>query len=345
MSQLTKYAYANAKIRAMLSRLLEPGFFDSLVAARSFPEAVEMLRRTQYADALEGIDPSAPDLDRIEKRLAQFDEAAFRKVSSVLRPPESEFVLLLLEKFEVEALKVALRFWYKKPPADPARFLPDHAIVHDIDYAKIVKAQSPEELIVLLAETPYFRPLARARERFKERNSLFYLEASLDVDYYARVLESIDRFSPRDRETARRVLGIEIDIENIGWLVRLKKYYNLALGDILEWVIPGGERVTLDTVRRSYTTDGVGSILQSVALGPYGAVKTLSEQQMYLIENLLYGILLREVKRMLAGFPFSIGTVLGYLTLKRRETRNIVSILNAKHLGMKQETLAQLIRP
>jgi vacuolar-type H+-ATPase subunit C/Vma6 len=174
MSQLTKYAYANAKIRAMLSRLLEPKFFESLVSSRSYPEALELLRKTQYSSVVENADPEGCDLDRIEKRFAGFDEAAFRKVSSVLQPAESRFVLLLLEKFEVEALKVALRFWYKKPAQDAARFLPDHAIVHAIDYGKIVRAQSLEELIVLLAETPYFRPLARARDKFKEKGSLFY---------------------------------------------------------------------------------------------------------------------------------------------------------------------------
>jgi V/A-type H+/Na+-transporting ATPase subunit C len=341
--QLAKYAYANAKIRAMLSRLLEPQFFDSLLSAKSFAESVDLLQKTPYGSVTAKADREAPDIHLLEEGFSLFDETVFRKVGLILSPAEQEFVLLLLEKFEIEPLKVALRIWYRKLRVDPGRFFPQHTVLHPVDYAKVINAQSIEELIVLLAETPYFRALARARDQFKQKDSLFYLEASLDLDYYERVLASIARFSPGDRATARRIIGIEIDIENINWLIRLKKYYNLALEDILASVIPGGERVTPDTVRRSYSTDGLGGILESVAIGPYTQIREMSEQNIYLIEGFLYEFLLREVKRALAGFPFSIGTVLGYLILKRRETRNIISILNAKQLGWQKDAVSSLI--
>jgi V/A-type H+/Na+-transporting ATPase subunit C len=342
MSQLTKYAFANAKIRAMLSRLLEPQFFDSLLSAKDFAEAIELLKKTPYERIFEEVDSGAEDIRRLEDDITVFDENAFRKVSSILMAAEKQFVLLLLEKFEIEALKVALRLWYQKSPAAVQSF-PKVPVVHPVDYAKIMNAHSVEELIVLLAETPYFKALAKGREKFKEHNSLFCLEASLDIDYYERVRASIAQFSPSDQEMAMKVIGIEIDIENITWLIRMRKYYDVALGDMLEWVIPGGERVTKDAVRKSYATDGLGRILESVAIGPYAKIKDLSEQNMQLIENFLYDILLRQVKRALAGFPFSIGTVLGYLILKRRESRNIISILNAKRLGWKKETLSSAL--
>lgn len=342
MSQLTKYAFANAKIRAMLSRLLEPQFLESLLSAPQFSEAVDLLKKTQYAPIAEKVNTGAPDMRLLEERFTAYDEDIFRKVSSFLLPAEKDFVLLLLEKFEIDSLKVALRIWHRKAQADE-EFLPSRRILHPIDYAKIIKAQSIEELIVLLSETPYFRALARGREKFKEKNSLFYLEASLDVDYYERLFAAVAKFSPSDRSIARKVLGIEVDIENINWLIRLRKYYNLALGDMLDWVIPGGEYVTREAVRRSYTTDGFGSVLESVAVGPYAQIRDLSDRNIYFIENFLHEILLNQVRRALSGFPFSIGTVLGYLTLKVRETRNIISILNAKRLGWKKDSIAPLV--
>jgi V/A-type H+-transporting ATPase subunit C len=344
MRQITKYAYANAKIRAMLSRLLDPLFLDSLMEARDFAACVDLLKKTQYAAIFEKVDRNDPDIRRLEDELTAFDEAVFRKVSSPLFSPEKEFVMLLLESHEIEALKVALRLWFNKPQGiDPADFLPSRKILNDIDYAKIAQGQNIEEIIFLLAETPYFRALARGREKFKAKNSLFYLEASLDVDYYERVFSAVSRFSPSDQRLAKRILGIEIDIENIGWLVRLRKYYNLGLGDMLDWVIPGGSRINKDTVRECYSADGLGKILESCALGPYAKIKDLTEQNIFFLESLLYQFLLREVKRALAGFPFSIGTVMGYLILKRRETKNLISILNGKKMGWKKDELSALI--
>jgi len=343
MSQLAKYAYANAKIRAMLSRLLDERFFDSLLAARTIEDAAVLLKNSPYASVFEAAQKDGFDIHGIEEGLTRFDEDVFLRVAGVLLPSEKDFVSLLLEKYEIEALKLALRLWYRKAKVDPAEYLPARQIVHPIDYRRILAAKTIEELIVLLSETPYFKPLARGRDKFKEKDSLFYLEVSLDIDYYGRIIQAVSRFSPSDRNVALKILGIEIDIENINWLIRLRKYYNVALGDMLEWVIPGGTRVDKDLVRGAYAPDGLGKIIEQVARGPYAAVRDLTEQNISLIENFLYQALLREVRRALSGFPFSIGTVLGYLTLKRRETRNVISILNAARLGWKKDETAALL--
>jgi len=68
-----------------------------------------------------------------------------------------------------------------------------------------------------------------------------------------------------------------------------------------------------------------------------------SQKNIYFIENFLYEILLKEVKTALGGDPFTIGTVLGYLILKRRETKNIISLLYAKACGINKEELSRLI--
>jgi len=83
--------------------------------------------------------------------------------------------------------------------------------------------------------------------------------------------------------------------------------------------------------------------METLALGPYLPIKDLAEENIHLIESLLYEILLKEVRKTLAGNPFTIGTIFGYLILKRRETRNIVSLLYAKACGMKKEDLSRLI--
>jgi vacuolar-type H+-ATPase subunit C/Vma6 len=52
---------------------------------------------------------------------------------------------------------------------------------------------------------------------------------------------------------------------------------------------------------------------------------------------------LREIKAALSGFPFTIGTVMGYLTLKSRETKNIISLLHAKEYGWRKEEITPML--
>ena len=100
---------------------------------------------------------------------------------------------------------------------------------------------------------------------------------------------------------------------------------------------------TENALRALYTSDEMTKVIESEVLGPYLPIKDLAEENIHLIESFLYEILLKEVKRALGGNPFTIGTVYGYLILKRRETKNIISLLYAKAYGVKKEELSRAI--
>jgi V/A-type H+-transporting ATPase subunit C len=281
----------------------------------------------------------------LEKELIRYDVALCKKICLTLNSISlKDFINVFIQRYELEQLKVALRIWHKKIAANVDDYLLGERIAYAIDFKKIILCQNIEEVILLLDETPYKRPLLAAREKFKTRNSLFILEVEIDIDYYERLLACTGKFSPPDRRIARKLIGIEIDIENINWLIRLRKYYSLGIGDILDWVIPGGDKIDKERVRQFYTSDGLGTVIASVALGPYMRIKDLAEENAQLIESFLYEILFREVKRALAGFPFTIGTILGYLILKHRETKNLISLFYAKGFGLKKEEIASLLQ-
>jgi V/A-type H+-transporting ATPase subunit C len=213
----------------------------------------------------------------------------------------------------------------------------------EIDYKKILVAGSIEEVMIALSETPYKKPILNGRNKFKEKDSVFFLEASVDIDYYERLYEAINKLSLPDRKAAKKIVGIIIDMENIRWLLRLRKYHAIGIGDILEWVVPGGGWIDKDTVKRFYSSDGLSKIVESVSLGPYAQIKDLVEKNIHLIEGLLYNILFSEIKKILSGFPFTIGTIIAYLVLKYRETRSIISLFYAKEYKLQKEEFQPLL--
>jgi len=344
MLDLTKYSFANAKIRAMLSYLIDADYFKRLVEAQDFYELLDFLKKTPYKDIAEKISKEEVDLERLEKELVLNDLHIYKKVYGMLPTnTEKNFVALLTQRFEIDELKAVLRMWHKKIEVELNDYILGEKVVFNIDFKKILYCQNIEEIILMLDETPYKRPLLAAKDKFKERNSTFYLESALDIDYYQRLLLYCEKFSAYDKKISRKILGIEIDIENINSLIRLRKYYSLSMAAMMDVVIPGGEKIDKDSVRNFYTTDGLSKIVEGVAFGPYAKVKELVEANIYFIENFLYEILLREIRRVLAGFPFTIGTIIGYLVLKRRETKNLISLIYAKSLGEKNEDISHLI--
>jgi len=345
MRELATYSFINAKIRAMISFLISPALFSRMLEAEDFYKSLEILKESPYhKGAIENIPKEITDLRVIEKQFIKNDLAIYKKIHKCIPGKiEKELMGIFIEKYELEQLKVVLRIWNKKIPVNADDFILGEKISFDIDYKKIIYAPNIEEIILLLDDTPYKKPILSAREKFKEKGSTFYLEANLDMDYYQRLLFCAELLSPRDQEIAKRIIGIEIDTENISWLIRMRKYYSLAAGDILEWVIPGGARINKENIISFYTTDGLTKIVDSVALGPYARIKELIEEDISFIENFLHEVLLREVKRALSGYPFTVAVILGYIVLKRNETKNVVSLLYAKNLGWKKDETNSLL--
>jgi V/A-type H+-transporting ATPase subunit C len=344
MRQLATYAFTNARVRAMLSYLIDPPTFTSLLDSKNVYEIIDILKGTRYRDIFANISPDSLDLLSLEKKLLLNDISVYSKVhDSLSGKKEREFVAILMQRYEIEDLKVVLRLWHSKEPVEVEDYILGRTIKFDIDYKKILLAETIEDVILLLDKTDYRGPLILARDKFKSTKSLFFLEASLDMDYYNRLIACIGVFSATDKRVASKILAVEVDSENIQWLIKMRKYYKLALSDMLEWFMPGGSTISKSALRGIYTSDGIARVIESIALGPYLPVKDLAEENIHLIESFLYEILLKEVKRVLGGNPFTIGTVFGYLILKRRETKNIVSLLYAKAYGIKKEDLPRLI--
>jgi V/A-type H+-transporting ATPase subunit C len=344
MRQLATYAFTNAKVRAMLSYLIEPLTFASLLDSKNVYELIDMLKRTGYQSIFTGASPDSLDLLSLERKMISSDVSIYRKVrDSLSGKREREFISILMQRYEIEDLKVVLRLWHSKEPVRCEDYISGENIKYDIDYKRIASAETIEEVIILLDKTDYKEPLLAARDKFKATKSLFYPEASLDIDYYKRLISCIGGFSPTDKRAASKILAVEVDSENIQWLIKMRKYYGLALSDMLEWFMPGGSMISKNSLRDLYTSDGIAKVIESVAVGPYLPVKDLVEENIHLIESFLYEILIKEVKRALGGNPFTIGTVYGYLILKRRETKNIISLLYAKACGLKKEELSRLI--
>jgi V/A-type H+-transporting ATPase subunit C len=344
MHQLAKYAFTNAKVRAMLSYLIDPSTFAGLLDSKNVYELIDILKKTRCGDIFADVSPDSFDLLSLERKLQLNDISICRKVQNSLSgKKEREFVSILMQRYEIEDLKVVLRLWHSKEPVRCEDYILGEKIKYGIDYERIASAGTIEEVIALLDKTDYKEPLLAARDKFKSTKSLFYLEASLDIDYYNRLTACISELSATDRRAASKILAVEVDSENIQWLIKLRKYYGLALSDMLEWFMPGGSVIKKSALRSLYASGGIAKVIESAALGPYLPVKGLAEENIHLIESFLYEILLREVRRALGGNPFTIGTVFGYLILKRRETKNLISLLYAKAYGLKKEDLLRLI--
>jgi V/A-type H+-transporting ATPase subunit C len=340
MSGLGTYAFLNARLRAKLSKLLSAEQYEQLMQAAS-PEGVfSILQQTEYRDVFESV-VSAQDIPRAEAALVGKLITCHREVAAEAKGAVRRLVEELMRKYEVENLKVMLRAWNAK---EEIEFIYRDRICNDIPVEPILAARTIEEIIVLLGETPYRKPLSRARQEYSETRSLFYLEVALDRELYEAMWRAIRVLSPADRKIASRLLGIEIDILNINWILRFKKYYNLGLANVIRLIVPGGLQVKEDLLRDAYPDRTPAALMSALLTGVYSGLPRPMEAEkevegLHLLEGLLRETYAQQLRNALGGYPFTIGTVIAYLRFKKIEVSNIITILNAKALQLPREDI------
>ena len=348
LGPVSKYSLINARIRVRLASLLPPAAVARLAEARDLSEFYASLAATVYEPVLArpevALDP------RVAERLLVEQEVHWHaELLKDMRDPEKALIATLLEKYELENLKAALRIREGDRSKEDLKYIIRKALPHALPYQSIAEARSLEDVLAFIVATPYLLPLRGSLDECKQRGTLFPAEIALELDFYRRVKAKVEALGRSDKPIARRLIGLEIDLKNISWLIRLKFYYGIPTGELIDYNIPGGYRLTSDRLRQAFMADSLKDVL-SVALEK--SFKTAGEllkheeelSKLYLLEIILWSYLLHEAKKTFGGFPFTIGTVLSYLILKRTEIRNLITILNGKALKMERADIERNLR-
>ncbi len=352
---LKTYAFVNAKLRTRISKILPEEFIRQLIRSRSLAESVQMLAETDF-HPVQRIYEQTGDIKMAELELLRKEVEIYLELEKLLEEEVRGFVKTLTERFEIESLKNAIRLWFDcrirgRSIENAGGYLLRRTIHHSIDLDGIINADTLEGVGDLLERTPYAGIVREQAARVTEAESLFPLELALDRFLYTRLVEAGEQLKRRDREIARHLIGVEIDLQNVGWLIRFKHFYSLDTDQALRHTLPGGLNLSVDLMRESYASERADREMAALVGRRYPELSTLltsqeqvkSTARLTMIERILEQILGLEVKKILTGYPFTIGIILAYFILKANEIRKIMTVLNAKFYNWPEERILAVI--
>ena len=351
---LSKYAFINAKLRARISKILPDEAFTELAKTPSLDAALILLQETPFA-RLEEVYSKTGDMKQAELELLKDEIDLYKSLRQYLHPNSLGLIEALLERFEIDNLKNAIRIYFERkiqnqtPDADIHYILYDR-IIHDIPIDIVVNAESFDGIAGACEGTPYSQIIKKYSHTVESEGSLFRMEIGLDHFYYENLLAAIKQLDRQDRSIALRLTGVEIDLQNINWIIRFKNFYDLPLEAIVAAIVPGGFNLDKSILDELYSAQNVTSVLQGFVQSKYPGLATLlasqtpdSTSRLLLVRRILEEIMNHEVHRILSGYPFTIGIILSYFILKRNELRKIRMILNAKQYGIEQERIESMM--
>jgi V/A-type H+-transporting ATPase subunit C len=349
-SPIRTYGFINAKLRARISMLLDEEKIEQLVQARSLTEVLGLLRRTPY-EMIDEVYRKTGDLKIGELELFKLEVRIYQEMVRYTEGVLQRVVRALLIRYEIDTLKNAIRLFFDRKirgrSVEAARlYIYREKILHDFSIDEIIGANNVDGITAALKKSPYAALVQENWESVEKDRSLFSLEIAFDRYYYQNLLAETAHLSQTDRRVVVRLIGVEIDLQNIYWITRYAGYYDVSSDRLQTLVVPGGHNLRADTIQDALHAENINHFLQNLLRGNYPDISMLLSSdtrdrtsRLLLIERLLEQILVSEVKKTLAGFPFTIGIILSYYVLKRNEIRKIQTILNAKQYGISPDKI------
>ena len=209
-----------------------------------------------------------------------------------------------------------------------------------ISIDKLITSRTTDELIENLKDTEYYEPLKRLKE--KPNITLFDYDLALDQYAFAKVWKKRKKvLKKKELEILTRDYGSKIDLLNLQWIYRAKKYYEMKPVDIYALLVPIHYKLSTELVKELVEAPSVEEfdhILRKTSYWRhYDFNETLTIEQMY--RDCLYHLYTVDRRRN----PYSIATLNTYLFLKEEELRKLTTAMECVRYHLSPgETLAYI---
>ena len=151
--------------------------------------------------------------------------------------------------------------------------------------------------------------------------------------------EAVKSLSKEDREEFKKIFGVNIDLLNIIWIYRAKKYYNISPEEIFNFTIFGGNYTSEKLLHLSYLDEEefeeeIKNSRYSVLFSGGRVIRTGRTAK-----KTMYGIARKNFRK-----TDGIGKFMSFLVLLDFEIANIERILEGTRFGLdKDEKLKYMI--
>ncbi len=340
MSLLT-YSGIATKIRAMESRLITEQQFREMASLEDVRSAADYLKQLpSYADIFSGLDDTMLHRSHIERLLTQSEYRDFAKLYRFSNLSQRRFLDLYFMNYEITIIKQVLHniMGGKKQKMDLSDFQEFFDQHSSVNLIKLAQAENISEFIAGLEGSPYYAPIANLETQ--REMTLFDYETQLDFLYFKAMWKTKDKvLTKKERVVIGHCFGSRLDLLNIQWIYRSKKYYNLPAAEIYALLIPVKYKLRTEQIRRmadAVSLDDFFAVLKSTH---YGKLPEADWNEPPELEALYHQILNRIYKGTGRRNPYSMAALDSYLYAKELELQKIIAIIEGIRYGLPSDKI------
>ena len=326
-----------AKLRAMRGNLLNRTDYVALSRLSSVGGVGASLREyAGYAEPLELISGAELRRTPLERRLIySVIDDYFSLYKFITDYKIRGFMENFFIKYEIRIIQSLLGYIFdeREKDFDAEELSRETKLSLGVKLSQLLKAKTVPELISGLAGTAYYPVLARVYHRDV---SLFTLDTQLDLYYYRNLWSAVNKFPDKiEKKALRHIAGTELDLKNLMWAYRFKRY-SLETPQVYACLVPAGYRIRMPELKR---------IVESDTETPARNYKNVFDNQTA-TENSYLSKMAETMNRLLRDESVYTARIFAYLFLKEIEVYNLTSLIEGVRYELPpKEILSYLCLP
>lgn len=345
MGSLLSYSGITTKVRAMESHFITDAGYREMASLESVSDAVGYLNRIpSYAAIFGSFEEEHLHRGMIEQRLTLSLYDDFAKLYRFSSISQRKFLDLYFMHYEIAILKKCLR-----NALDHQNFDFDLSAFQDffdkhskLDIIKLSSCGSLQELITELEGSPYSELLSHLSD--KGEPTLFDYEMNLDLMYFKAVWKLKSKMLTRNEtKILSQCFGSKLDMLNIQWIYRSKKYYNIPPADIYALLIPVYYRLKTGDITRMAEAGSLEEFYSALQDTFYGSLELTDLNEKPDLEELYEKVLNRIHRITSQRDPYSMAVLNSYLYYKELEIHKIITVIESIRYGIRADVICSYV--
>lgn len=337
MGNILTYSGLVTKVRAMQAKLLTKADAENIISLRSVPDIVAYLaEKPAYHEILSDLNEDMIHRGNIEKILIQSFYNDYARLYRFAGMNQKQFLKLYLKRHEVEVINYCLRivFNHYDAPFDLDYKKPFFDSFSQLSIDRLITSKNIDELVDNLKDTEYYAPLKMLRD--SNAATLFDYDLALDLYTFSAVWKKRKKvLKNKELEIFTRDCGSSIDLMNMQWIYRAKKYYDMLPPDIYSLLIPINYRIKPDLFRELVEAPSSNEFSSIAKRTPYA--RKYDFDQGHTLERMYAECMYRLHVSDRRSNPHSIAVVNTYLFMKELEIKELTTVLECVRYNLSPE--------
>lgn len=311
----------------------------------SVSEIIQFLQQTTYKKEVNELGIKYSGIELLEAALNANSANAYDKILSLSSPEMKEVVSVLLLRFETNNIKNIIRGKFAGAASEEiaASLIP----VSKMDSEFLLNLLKKEKISDIISSLNPSYELRAAVLEFEKSGKISAIENVLDSEYYT-ALNNLAKRIPKEGKLLKQFMKLEIDSANIRMLLRLKSA-GFDSKEIIKNLNFEGYRLTKKTLVNLANSEDIHVLIGRLEKSPYGKIilagikKFREENTLAVIETELTKNLLLQADTFMHQHPISIGPIIGFSIAKAAEVRNLRMIAQARHRGLPESFMEEML--